>query len=84
MKINITPIPAFPAEATQLLVDDGYINLGYGANFQYVLLDANNSIVCPPARVDLTQMQYDQWTGDDVFVCLCVSENLGIEPLQVP
>ena len=81
MIISIAPVPGYPAEATQLSVDDGHVSLGVTANFQFTLLTANGAPVSAPARCDLTPEQYGNWTGDDVYVCRCVAENQGLTPL---
>ena len=80
MIINIKPVPCFPTTATQLRVDDGQINLGVGANFQWALLDANSNLVAGPGRSPLTDAQYAGWTGDDSYVAGCVATNLGLTP----
>ena len=80
MTIPIIPVPCFPATATQLRVDDGRVNLGVGANFQWALLDANNALVSGPGRNALSDQQYNSWTGDDLFVAKSVAANLGLTP----
>jgi len=79
MTIEIKPVPAYPATATQLRVDDGHVQLGIGANFQWALLDVDGNIVAGPGRNDLTQNQYDTWI-DDESVAEDVAENLGLIP----
>lgn len=78
MTIPITPVPAYPAAATQIRVDDGHVTLGVGANFQYTLLDASGNAVSAPARNSLTPEQYAAWTGDDEFAAQCVAQNVGL------
>ncbi len=80
MKINIAPVSAFPAQATQLDVSDGHVTLGQGAHFQAILLDANSLAVSVPFRVGLTEEQYNGWIGDDVYVANAVAVNLGLTP----
>lgn len=80
MIIPIQPVPAFPKQGTQLLVDDGHVALESGANFQWAILDAEGNIVAGPARNSLTDSQYAAWTSDDEFVARCVAENIGLRP----
>jgi hypothetical protein len=80
MKTNITPVACFNGPATQLVVDDGHVQLNVGANFQYVLLNASDVVVYGPARSALTPEQYDAWTGDDAHVVASVAANIGVTP----
>jgi hypothetical protein len=82
MIISIVPVPAYPTEASNLRVDSGVVILDEGANFQAILLDANQNPVSVPTRVALTPEQYAEWTGDDRFVAQCVAENMGLTPAE--
>ena len=86
MNISIQPVPCYPAPAVSLKVDDGQVNLGVGANFQWALLDANGNIVAGPERMALTDAQYTAWTGDDAYVANCIAANLpgSIVPVDAP
>ena len=81
MIIPIKPVSSFPAEATQLECVDTVVELGQGLSTEYRLLDKDGKIVSPRLRASLTDKQYDQWTGDDAFVCECIAENVGLTPV---
>ncbi len=78
MIIPITPVPGWPKSGTQLRVDDVYVTLGGTANVQWVVLNEDDAITAGPARVVLTQEQYDGWVGPDEYVIECVAANLGL------
>lgn len=81
MIIPIQPVQAFPASGVALRVDDGRVDLGNGANFEWALLDANNNIVGGPDRNALTEEQYAAWNTDDSDVAKAVATNLGLVPV---
>ena len=81
MIISIVPVPAYPYTAVSLRVDDGQVVLGVGANFQALLFDADNRPASIPTRVPLTDEQYADWTGDDIYVAKCVAWNMGLTPI---
>jgi hypothetical protein len=81
MIIQIQPVPCFPKTATQLRIDDGIVDLGKGANFQWALLDADGAIVSGPSRVPLTAEQYEAWGADDGAIATACAANLGLTPV---
>ena len=80
MLLSIQPVPAYPNPAVSLRVDDGHVNLGVGADFQWALLDASGALVAGPGRNTLTDAQYNAWTGADSEVLNAVALNLGLTP----
>ena len=80
MNISIKPVPCFPSTATMLVVDDGHVQLGSTANFQWHLLSDDNVVVSGPERCALTQKQYAAWGDDDSDVVRFIAENIGVVP----
>jgi len=78
MKFNITPVAAFPNEATQIDVSDIRVFENQTADCQYFLLDAEDNLVSPAARNSLTNEQYVLWGTDDMYFYNTVAENLNL------
>ena len=78
MIIPIVPVAAFPTSGTQLRVDDGHVQLGTTASFQWAILDADGNLVGGPSRNSLTTGQYAAWLSEDEWVAQCVATNLGL------
>jgi hypothetical protein len=81
MDIAIQEVAAFPAAARTLRVDDGRVELGNTANFQWTLLDYYGNVVSGPGRNTLSAEQYEAWGEDDTEVAHAVAANLGLTPL---
>jgi hypothetical protein len=78
MIIQIQSVATWPIPATQLKVDGGYVTLGVGAAFGATLLSISGTQVSQVQTVTLTSGQYNNWTGDDIWVAQCVAANLGL------
>lgn len=74
----IQPVPAYPAEAVSIKIDDVHLTLGTAANCQWKLLDAEGNLVSVPSRAALTEEQYAGWGDDDNYFANCIIENLGL------
>lgn len=81
MRINISPVPSYPGTATQLDCVSMSVQLGTTANVVWRLLDVNNNVASINTSTNLTEEQYNGWTGDDAYVLECIAENVGLTPL---
>lgn len=75
---NITPVAAFPAQATKIDISDIRVTLDQSADCQYFLVDANGALVSPAARVVLTEEQYALWSDNDEYFVDCILANLNL------
>ncbi len=80
-RYNITPVAAYPAQATQIDISDVRVSLDESADCQYFLVDANGALVSSPARASLTPEQYALWSDNDEYFVDCVLANLNLSRL---
>ena len=57
------------------------VQLGITANVVWRLLDANNNVASINTSTNMTEEQYEGWTGNDSYVLECIAENVGLTPL---
>lgn len=80
-RYNITPVAAYPAQATQIDISDVRVTLDYSADCQYFLVDENGALVSSPARCSLTAEQYALWSDNDEYFVSCILTNLNLSRL---